>query len=62
MVCLEGNFGVQLKVALVTGGPLNQGIHDVALLCAPCYRVPLQYLYRAWYYVYVYYMTAVRTL
>ena len=44
LVCHEGNFVVPLKVA--PWWPTGQGSHAVALLCAPCYRVPSQYLYR----------------
>ena len=42
LVCHEGNFVVPLKVA--PWWPTWQGSHAVALLCAPYYRVPSQYL------------------
>ena len=46
LVCREGNFGVQLKVE--PWWPALKGFHVVALLCAPCYRVPAQYLCESW--------------
>ena len=42
LVRREGNFIVPLKEA--PWWPTWQGFHAVALLCAPRYRVPSQYL------------------
>ena len=45
LVCREGNFGVQLKVA--PWWPTSQSFHAVALLRVPCYGVPMHYLHES---------------
>ena len=46
-----GNRRWQLRsttVKVAPWWPTLQGFHAVALLCAPCYRVPAQYLCESW--------------